>query len=816
MREVLPGLCFSPPRRLVAVFPGLMLVLGLAIGTPSPGQAPGQQPVSKAKPNDLLKSAPFDRLTLIDNSVFEIEPITPRPLPPIDPKKRAKLQAAADDARPSSKDPFAKKNVDEVDELILIHMLDGEQRDYKVKRGSIKSVEYFDDMLLAETDRLIREGDFPRAFERLLLVKSRDPNWKGVEDRVNKLLYEEGSAALIEDNARGLRLLADLNARQPDYPGLVDRLATSYGKRIDKTFEAGDYLVGRRLIKELERLAPNHSEVRTAREKFAGKAKSLVELSSKSPASDRVDRLAEAGRIWPDSDGLEASYRQAFRAEPTLIVAVGDLADPIGPFPTSPAAERVARLLYLPLLANDDEPSTRGEAAGQLLDGLESVELGRGLKIRLKAGAIWSDGSRPVAAIDVARSLADRALPASPGYNARWADLLDRIEAVDETHLEIKLTRASMKTESWFLAPVGPAHASADGWVSSTSTGRRPVGDGPYLWEASTDGSTLLHSVPPRPDGASAKIKRIREVRYANPNASVEALQRGEIGLLEHVPPERLVDLRRDPERIKIGRFSTPSVHRIALDGRTPALRNRKLRRALSLAIDRKGLLEEILLRHPANDQNLVADGPFVKGSFVDSPGVEPFDYNPLLARGLVAAAKKELGGNLIKLTLEYPSTAEARPVCPKIAEALTLLGIEIQLIERSESELESSLRSGRKFDLVYRASRPTQPLYDAGPLLLPGYDAPPSTNALGSAASPRILQLLIQLDHAPETTSARTLAQQVDRESRDELPVLPLWQLEDHYAWRSTLRGPAESTDDLYQNIANWEVEPWFDKDPS
>ena len=115
---------------------------------------------------------------------------------------------------------------------------------------------------------------------------------------------------------------------------------------------------------------------------------------------------------------------------------------------------------------------------------------------------------------------------------------------------------------------------------------------------------------------------------------------------------------------------------------------------------------------------------------------------------------------------------------------------------------------------MAYRTTRPAQPLHDAGPMLVPGYDAPSSADALASAASARILQLLIQLDRAPETTSARTLAMQIDRESRDELPVLPLWQLEDHYAWRSNLRGPAETADHLYQEIATWEIEPWFEKD--
>ena len=231
---------------------------------------------------------------------------------------------------------MVKKEVDEAEQFVIIHMMDGEIRDFKVKRGHIKSVEYFEDMLLAEGDRLVREGEFTRAFERFLLVKSRDPNWKGLDDRVNRLLFEEGSNALIDDSARGIRLLADLHSRQADYPGLSDRLASSFGKRIEKAFDAGDYLVSRRLLKELEQSSPNHSEVRVARARLLGKAKSLIDQAAKSSPADRVDRLAEASRIWPETEGLEASYREAYRVEPTLTVAVAELAEPVGPFPTTP------------------------------------------------------------------------------------------------------------------------------------------------------------------------------------------------------------------------------------------------------------------------------------------------------------------------------------------------------------------------------------------------------------------------------------------------------------------------------------------------
>ena len=99
--------------------------------------------------------------------------------------------------------------------------------------------------------------------------------------------------------------------------------------------------------------------------------------------------------------------------------------------------------------------------------------------------------------------------------------------------------------------------------------------------------------------------------------------------------------------------------------------------------------------------------------------------------------------------------------------------------------------------------------------MLCPGFDSPMETDGLSAIASPRIMQLLLQLEHAQDWNSAKELVTQIDRECRDELPVIPLWQMEDHYAWRTRLKGPAESSERLYQGVDSWEIEPWFAKDP-
>jgi peptide/nickel transport system substrate-binding protein len=251
------------------------------------------------------------------------------------------------------------------------------------------------------------------------------------------------------------------------------------------------------------------------------------------------------------------------------------------------------------------------------------------------------------------------------------------------------------------------------------------------------------------------------------------------------------------------------------VDGRNPALQSRSLRRAIAYAIDRKTLLEEKILKRPIDDFSRPSDGAFAADSYANAPGVEPLEHNLMLAKMLVAAAERELSQGKFKFTLEYPAIPEAQVAAPEIADALRNVGIAIELVERPPTDLEQSLRSGRRFDLAYRVARCAEPVHQVGPLLCPGYDAPPQSAGLAAIASPRTTQLLLELEHAPEWGSAREIVTRIDRETRDELPIIPLWQIRDHYAWRTRLKGPAEEADSLYQNIETWEVEPWFARDP-
>jgi peptide/nickel transport system substrate-binding protein len=771
---------------------------------------------------ELLQRSPFDRLTLADGTTFEIEPISPRPLPPPDAPQEPRNAGGLVSPTPKAESPNAGDGPSQGagDELV-IHLLEGDQRDFKVKRFNIRNVEYYEDMLLSEGERHVQQRKYYKAFEYYLAVQARNPTWKGLQDHFDRLLFEEGTWALASnDRDRGLRLLRELYDRNPRFTGLTGRLVQAYGSRVQEAIDKGMYPYARRVLHELETIDPENVAVGDLTARFLTRAREALRSSETASGGAKLDHLTSALRIWPKLEEAAMPFEESFRSLPTLEVGVVDLPRPVAPWVGSRASARVIPLIYLPILFDDSEEALIGKKPGQLAVSLELVDLGRRLDITLRKDLVWSDGSRQVSAIDVVRACSDRAQPRSPSYNARWADLLEQIETQSFDQVTIRLRRTPLDPIAWLTAPIGPAHAAWDGQVS-TPEGRLPVGDGPYAFISQSDTSTD-YQLNERATGSGAsrgslerpQIARVREIRLPDSSATMAAIVQGDVSLLEHVPADKVATLRATPD-ITLGRYRLPSLHCLAVDGRNPLLKNRNLRRAISYAINRQALLEETVLKRAIDEENRPSDGPFASDSYANASDVSPLEHDLTLAKMLLAGAMREMAATKVAFTLEYPASPEAQLAAPRIADALIAAGFQITLIQRPEAELEEALRSGRRFDLAYRVSRCDEPVREVGPLLCPGYDAPPESDGLSALASPRIMQLLLQMEHAPHWASARSLVTMIDRESRDELPIIPLWQLQDHFAYRTRLKGPQEVADYLYQGIEQWEVEPWFAKDP-
>lgn len=136
-----------------------------------------------------------------------------------------------------------------------------------------------------------------------------------------------------------------------------------------------------------------------------------------------------------------------------------------------------------------------------------------------------------------------------------------------------------------------------------------------------------------------------------------------------------------------------------------------------------------------------------------------------------------------------------ARIACESIARQLELVGLQVKL-----QEVQPGQSAGDGYDLLYTELVMQEPIVDAWRLLGPG-----GTTGQCSAA---MLLALRSLEQAKDIKQAELRLEQVHRVAAAELPVLPLWQIVNHFAYHKSVKGVPQRPFHLYQGIEQWQVE--------
>jgi peptide/nickel transport system substrate-binding protein len=791
-------LLFHIRKTLITVFFAILWSIVLA-GIPQlQAQAPSLTTVAKDA-ESLLTKAPFDRVILKDDTDLLIEPVAPRPLPPGQKKPgqrpiRGKRSAEAEArAREMENNPAVR---------LLIQPLEADGTEYALYREDIAEITYFEDMLLAEANRLIEAKDFPKAFEYLLYVQTRDPKWKGLAAGHRKLLVTEARDRFdAGEHNSGLQFVnevlaidsKDKEARSLAIEGLA-KLAQAdlSNKRYERARESHSR------IKSLDPTSQAVKELETGLKSAAGQF--LADAPKERP--DRLDFLNAAWRAWPDLPGLSEARNEAMAKWPTLRVAVTEPVDqPPQPWQAGPSSQRIMGLVFKPLLKDLQESSFKGQNNEQILEKFEMLDLTTA-ELTIKTGLNWTSG-RTINSRDVVAAMSSWALPTSPAFQGVWASLVQSVTAIGDRTIQVKFTRPIFQPESWFLRRIAPAETSqaeevaASGWV----------GSGRYFWQKPSVESSGVQNVFQRRSEIIDGLFRIQEQVIPDETEGWQSLIDGRVDVVDHIPVELHANKPED-DQIQIAEYTSPEIHLLALDGRLPVIRNRSFRRALGYALNRPEILEEQFLKRPPKADELIADGVFAEGSSWDDNRVKPQPFDRALATLLFASAKRELKLPQIRLTLDYPARADVARVAARIADDLKLYGIEITLKSNSIDQLETRLTSGNQFEIAYRVIQPSLDHFLIGSGISPALYARPSMNGLASLASPLTRSNILDIERAWDETRVRQSAQFIDRLCRDELPVIPLWQIPRRYAWRSNVKGIKSGQKSLYENIESWSIE--------
>nr|WP_252955422.1 ABC transporter substrate-binding protein [Siccirubricoccus soli]MCO6418794.1 ABC transporter substrate-binding protein [Siccirubricoccus soli]MCP2684929.1 ABC transporter substrate-binding protein [Siccirubricoccus soli] len=408
-------------------------------------------------------------------------------------------------------------------------------------------------------------------------------------------------------------------------------------------------------------------------------------------------------------------------------------------------------------------------------------------EFRLVPGVLWHDG-RPFTAEDVAFSLARaKAVPNGPGGFGGLLRMVARVEVTEPLVLRITTRRphAQLPLELSTLSIVS-RHAGQGATTEDYNSGRAAIGTGPYrlLSHLPNERTELVrneHYFGPREPWARVTLKVLPQEA-----ARAAALRSGAADLIEQVPAADLAAFRRDT---RFGVFVTPGLRLMFLQldlghpqapqvtdglGRPLAanpFRDRRVRLALSHAIDRAALAERVL-----GGAAVPAGQWLPPGTPSFDPGIAPPRHDPALARRLLAEAGYPEGFRLLLLGPQGRYLGDLA-MAQAVAGMWDAVGVATEVVTlpwagytARSMHLDFAARLASWTSLTGEASNPLSHVlgtYD--PVLRRG-----SAN-LGRYSNPA-LDSLVEQAMATEAAPAReAMLRQALRLAAEDVPVIPL-----------------------------------------
>ncbi len=261
-------------------------------------------------------------------------------------------------------------------------------------------------------------------------------------------------------------------------------------------------------------------------------------------------------------------------------------------------------------------------------------------------------------------------------------ELIKSVEKVGDYEIKITLT----KPEAPFLANLAMNFMSilskeyADDLASvdrKEDIDTKPVGTGPFKFKKYVKDTLIRFEKHESYFLGPAKIEKL--VFAITPDSSVrfQKLRKGECHLIKEPAPTDLAMLRED-KRIKVSELAGLNVGYVAMNTQKESLKNVKVRRAISLALNRESYLAAIYLGNAS-----LAKSPIPPTLWAYDEDLPDFKYD-------IEASKKLLKESGVKLPLkiELWTLPVARPYNPNgkkmgemIQEDLKAIGIDIKLI---------------------------------------------------------------------------------------------------------------------------------------
>lgn len=361
--------------------------------------------------------------------------------------------------------------------------------------------------------------------------------------------------------------------------------------------------------------------------------------------------------------------------------SIGEASNLIPYLSTDSASHEIADLIFVAPLRYNANLEPEAWAA----ESWFMTEDGKKFRFKLKRGILWEDGQE-LTAEDVEFTYN---LVIAPSTGSPYAEDFLRVKnfrVLDRYSFEVEYEEFFARAIASWMNPILPRHILEGQNIRDTPFSRKPVGAGPYKLKNWEPGSRIILEASPSYFGGKPHIS---EVIYRIIPDDATMFMEARSARLDVMNLNPLQYLRQTE-----GPFWQKEYHKyrylasvyifLGFNLEHPFFKDVRVRRAISMAIDRDALVSGVLL-----GQGVAAFGPYKPGTWAYNPDLSPPRQNYAEAERLLREAgyaknsqgKYQKEGRNLSFTILTNQGNEQRILTATLIQSqLAKIGIDVQI----------------------------------------------------------------------------------------------------------------------------------------
>jgi peptide/nickel transport system substrate-binding protein len=449
------------------------------------------------------------------------------------------------------------------------------------------------------------------------------------------------------------------------------------------------------------------------------------------------------------------------------------------------------------------------EPVKRLAESWQVSEDGKVITFKLRPNLTWSDGQK-LTSRDVRFTVDVIHATGAPSLWRAYLAPITRLDTPDDTTVVATYAEPYAPALMTWTMPILPAHVYGDGSLAQSKGNEEPVGSGPYKVVRWEKGKRILLEANDRWWMGRPNVDTIELVLGIADGDMLGQLQQGQLDFAPITIIDQWVNTTQTAEFLadfEVSDVVESRIRLIAWNGDRKPFDQKKVRQALTLAIDRGRIIDDVLL-----GQARPLSAPFFPTMFGgdDSIAAMPFDVER--ARKLLDEAAPAKGGKRFAIEM-IAADSQRGPVTDAtlaiVRRDLEGLGIDLRLTMLPAREYSNRMAK-RAYDAAYFGWLPDIP--DPDPYALLHSSQLGLGGNYAQYTNPEVDKLLDEARRAPSRGARKEIYAKVHALVADDQPYTPLYAPYGHYAWSRRLRavnprdiGPPA----LSPGVARWWVTP-------